>query len=984
MNKFTFTKTFFSLLFLCLLTCSHAFSQGAPWNGAFGNEWLQGKYNQKWLRIGINARGVYRVTLPAGFLNGADPAKLRLYRRGQEVALLKADATEIEFFGVPNDGSSDSLLYRPTSARVNPYYSMYSDEGSYFLTVDADNGKRAATEAISDASGANVLTWHERTDLTVYSNEYTHATWTSLRPNNLNSFLEEGQTKTGTTLMDAASDPIHSNFPIALKKRVGNDPAKVKLLIHGRTDYVPNGINTRNFHIYIGQDAATLRNTGQVSVSGFGYAQYEFETQPNDLSATHTGRLGFRADAPLQQVYYDMFSVTYYGITYKQEIDMQGLATYEFNFPAAAQGTKNKITVTTPAANAKFYDVSDPDNPRIISGPANELIFTRPNGNPMKLWASNAIATVASAKITTTEFSQINKADYDYLIVSNDLLLNASQAFAQYRKVETPGRKYKTGVFKIRDIYNQFNYGEPSPLAIRHFVDYMISDGNKDRFLLLMGKSVTRNDRITKELPDEVPTFAFPGSDVLIVEGLQGSPRDVPAVSVGRIPAVLNADALAYLDKVKSYEQTNSSIAWRKNVVHLSGGKTQAEIDDHSLNLANAGNMVTNQALFKGKVTAFKRTDLSDPLNGQQLDTLYKYVNAGVGMITYFGHSTPYRTDYNFGYVSDPAKQFNNPGKYPIMFYNGCDILNVFSNNFATTVNQPTSRPQSLDWLLSANKGAVAVFGNTWAGYASSCNNYLQRIYAAIFNQSDKDRKTIGEMMKDVALQTKLSAGYRIGYENARLNIQYIQDQAQIHQTLLLGDPALKVLISTEGGLPVDLVSFSAKASSANQVDVTWRTASETNNSHFILERSYNGKHFEMLARIEGKGDTSIESAYKFLDTDPLPGISYYRLKQVDISSVDANGNEVEGKITTSRIVSVEREGTSLLSVFPNPSSDVFNIRIDAPVSLSKWSVVDNSGKVRKIGAGSKADLADLPTGSYTLKIVTSNNDVYYKKVVKR
>ncbi|MCF0071851.1 C25 family cysteine peptidase [Dyadobacter sp. CY261] len=984
MNKFTFTKTFFSVLFLSLLVCGEVCSQGTPWNGTFGNEWLQGKYNQKWLRIGVTVRGVHRVTLPAGFLSGADPAKLRLFHRGLEVALLKANTTEIEFYGLPNDGSSDSLLYRPTSSRINPYYSMYSDESSYFLTIDPDNGKRAVTETISDATGANVLTSHDGMDRTVYSNQYTHASQVSLRPTNLNSFMEEGQTRTGTALDDNAADTIYSAFPIALKKRVGNDPVTVKILMAGRSDYIPNGANPRNFHIYIGQSASTLRHDGQISVSGFNYGEYSFTVQPGDLSPTNEGRLGFRSDAPLQALYYDYFSVTYYAISYKQEIDMRGLASYEFNFPAAAQGTKNKIVVTTPASNAKFYDVSDPYNVRIINGPANNLIFTRPNGKPLKLWASNVTTIVAPAKITSTQFSVINKADYDYLIISNDVLLSASDSLAKYRKVETPGRKFKTGVFKIRDLYNQFNYGEPSPLAIRRFVDYMISDGNKDRFLMLMGKSVTRNDRITKELPNEVPTFAFPGSDILLIEGLQGTPKDVPAIPVGRLPAVVNADALAYLDKVKSYEKTSSGIAWKRNVIHLSGGKTQAEIDDHSANLANVAGMVTNPAKFKGNVVALKRTDLSDPLNGQQLDTLYKYVNPGVGMITYFGHSAPYRTDYNFGYVSDPAKQFNNPGKYPIMFYNGCDILNVFSNNFATTVNESTSRPQSLDWLLTANKGAVAVFGNTWAGYASSCNNYLQRIYAAIFNQSDKDRKSIGEMMKDVALQTKLSAGYRVGYENARLNIEYIADQAQIHQTLLLGDPALRVLISTEGGLPVDLVSFSAKLATVDQVDVAWKTASETNNSHFVLERSYNGKNFETLARIEGKGNTSVETTYTFRDSKPLPGVSYYRLKQVDVASIDAEGNEVEGKSTLSRIVSVEREGTSLLKVYPNPSSDVFNIRIDAPVSLSKWSVVDNSGKIRRTGSGDSADLSNLPTGSYTLKIVTSNNDVYFKKVIKK
>lgn len=128
-------------------------------------------------------------------------------------------------------------------------------------------------------------------------------------------------------------------------------------------------------------------------------------------------------------------------------------------------------------------------------------------------------------------------------------------------------------------------------------------------------------------------------------------------------------------------------------------------------------------------------------------------INAGAGMLTYFGHSVPYQTDYNFGYVSDVNKGYANSGKYPVMFYNGCDILNVFSNNNAETVNSSTSRAQSLDWLLSANKGAVAVFGNSWAGYASSCNDFLQKLYPLIFSQTDVDRQTLGNILREVSLQ---------------------------------------------------------------------------------------------------------------------------------------------------------------------------------------------------------------------------------------
>jgi hypothetical protein len=993
MNKCNFTKIFLGVSICLLFVTGEILAQGFLWDEPYANEWLDGKYSQKWLRIGISTKGIHKVTLPPGFMNGANPNTLRLYHRGIEVALTSASGTEIEFYGVPNDGTLDALLYRPYSSRINPYYSMFSDESAYFLTIGAAGGKRAVVENISDATGADLLGYHLQTDNVNYQNEYSHATQFPTRPTNLNSFMEDGQTRTGLRLVDDSPHPVFSTFPILIKNKFGSDAPTIDALVHGRSNYKPNGLNTRNVHIYIGKDAGTLRDVTQVPIDGFKPGSFSFEVQPNDLNAG-AGTLGFSIDSPFQGVAFDRFSVTYYNVNYKQLIDMQGLSTYNFTFPGASQGSKSKIVVTTPpaAGTLKFYDISDPKNPRVITGTAASVLFTRPTSSTLKMLATTVTNDVAPGKVTTVTFTDFNRSNYDYLIISNTTLLNAAQAFETYRKTQSPGKKYKTGVFNIVDLYNQFNYGEPSPLAIRRFVDYMVSDGNKERYLLLMGKSVTRNDRITKELPDEVPTFGFPGSDLLLVEGLQGTDRDVPSIPFGRIPAATNAQAIAYLDKVKSYEATTSGLSWRRNVVHISGGKTDSEIDDHGLNLSTAAVKV-KAAPFNGKVYSALKPVATDAVI--QNDTLFNQVNfpapsagkpGGVGMITYFGHSVPYQTDYNFGYVSDPAKQFSNPGKYPIMFYNGCDILNVFSNNFAETVNTSTSRPQSLDWLLSANKGAVAVFGNSWAGYATSCNNYMQKVYTEMFGKNDQTRQTLGKILQLVAQQTKSApgSGFRMGPENARTSEVYIQDQAQLHQTIILGDPALQILLSTEGGLPVDLISFDAKVSGPAQVNVSWKTSSEVNNSHFIVERSYNAKNFEEVGRVEGKGNTEMDANYNFIDNKPLAGTSYYRLKQVDFSVKDENGIETDGKSTLSKVVSVKREGTKLLTIYPNPIAETANIILDAPVGLKTWSVLDGNGVVRKSGKGIKADLSNLTSGNYIIKIVTDNNDVYYHKIVKR
>ena len=76
-------------------------------------------------------------------------------------------------------------------------------------------------------------------------------------------------------------------------------------------------------------------------------------------------------------------------------------------------------------------------------------------------------------------------------------------------------------------------------------------------------------------------TFGDPGSDVLLVTGLNGFNQDVPAIPVGRIPALFyDYQITDYLEKVKTYESETSGLSWRKKVLHIAGGKTVDEQND--------------------------------------------------------------------------------------------------------------------------------------------------------------------------------------------------------------------------------------------------------------------------------------------------------------------------------------------------------------------------------------------------------------------
>ncbi|MCF2491181.1 C25 family cysteine peptidase [Dyadobacter sp. CY347] len=973
----------FSLLFLFSISESNA-----QWSG-FGNEWLAGKYQQEWVKIGVTAKGIHRIdvnNLPQAFKD-ANKDRLEMWHRGQKVSIIKADASEILFYGVPNDGASDEFLYRLPTTRKNPYYSTFSDQSAYFLTINpSTNGVRAVTPAVVANPGAVTLTSHIRTDLKKYANEYSHSTATFYRPSTFNSYFEEGKQGTGTSLMGdiyttvQTSNPksvIYQNsyvpvpFSFAIKNEAGANPKKVTIHIKSR-------LGSSVADIYVGKTAGTLRKVGSLNVNELEDYDYTFNLETGDFDA-NGGTLGFKSTSTGAEG--SGFSISYFTVEYEQAINMQNLSSYEFVFPATTNGSQSKISITNAPALTKVYNISNPDVPQIISGSANALTIDR-NDQKLTLFATSQTINVATDKISVPVFTELTPSSHDYLIICSNTLTTSANAYKEYRAETSPGRKFSPVVTRIQDIYDQFNYGEPSPLAIRKYVDYMISDGNKNKFLLLIGKSTTYFERAVREMPDEVPTVGFPGSDILLVDGLAGTPNDVPAIPVGRIAAISNDQVMGYLDKIIQYE-SQTDLSWRKNVIHMNGGKSVSEINAFANYLSGIASKINN-APFSG-TTIQKLKPLANPGSVQQMSFATELNGTGVGMVSYFGHGSVDQTDYNAGYAMDNGKNYNNPENFPVLFYNGCGVNNIFSGRqglFGTSPNNMV-RPMSLDWLLAPKKGAIIVFGNTWDAFASNSNKYLARLYPLIFSVNDSKRGTIGEILKQAALATKLAEGYEYNADNnSRVMGDYDVDRANVHQILLQGDPALRILI-TDAALPVKLISFDAKAE-FDRVKLNWKTASEQNNGYFIVERSYNAKNFEEIGRIEGKGTTETESNYDFADMKPLSGTSYYRLKQVD-NATKVNGVEIPGVSTLSTIVSVVRESDNFLTISPNPAADFAEIVLDAPVKVKSYNMIDITGKVRKSGqSGTRISLAGLEAGEYIVEIVTFNGDVYRKKIVKK
>lgn len=161
--------------------------------------------------------------------------------------------------------------------------------------------------------------------------------------------------------------------------------------------------------------------------------------------------------------------------------------------------------------------------------------------------------------------------------------------------------------------------------------------------------------------------------------------------------------------------------------------------------------------------------------------------------------------------------------------------------------------------------------------------------------------------------------------------------------------------------LPVELLHFSATAQ-GHEVQLRWATATEHNNAGFHVERSSDGVRFDAIAEVEGLGTAHTVTRYEAIDSAPLPGLSYYRLRQTDL----------DGTVTWSEVVAVEMN-TSQLIAYPNPVRSMLTFQGIATKGVAQIEVFDSWGRSVMQAAlpegAIEIDMSGLPAGLYRVRV---------------
>jgi hypothetical protein len=174
--------------------------------------------------------------------------------------------------------------------------------------------------------------------------------------------------------------------------------------------------------------------------------------------------------------------------------------------------------------------------------------------------------------------------------------------------------------------------------------------------------------------------------------------------------------------------------------------------------------------------------------------------------------------------------------------------------------------------------------------------------------------------------------------------------------------------------LPIRLLSFNAFFEE-DKVKIEWLTATEQNVKHFEIERANNTfQQITKIAQINAVGNSNNIQSHIIKDENPLFGLSYYRLKSVD----------VDGSVQYSDWKAVKKEID--IRIYPNPTTDFLVIETSKSNEKMKVYFYDLKGSAileKEIDKTFTFDVTNLPKGLYVIKVISITNIIHQKIIVQ-
>ncbi|HEY6504054.1 MAG TPA: T9SS type A sorting domain-containing protein [Chitinophagaceae bacterium] len=338
---------------------------------------------------------------------------------------------------------------------------------------------------------------------------------------------------------------------------------------------------------------------------------------------------------------------------------------------------------------------------------------------------------------------------------------------------------------------------------------------------------------------------------------------------------------------------------------------------------------------------------------------------------------------YSNGSVSSASNWWM---EFEISFVNKNTTTPATINNFkATAIDIDGDNNRLKEWMsfyglssyMTENNSMLVV--NNLTQVVSGLLQTVGSTFTAPINQYNGIDTNQTGIMTTVTYQNKSSFKFRVGGSTTGAASSTNRMYSIWFREFMYSAPIIT-------SLPVKLTSFTAVLSqNQNKVDLKWTTASEINVSHFVIERSFDGKNFSEAGLVFATGNTSENVNYSFADniTNTKQPMIYYRLRSVD--------NDSKSQWSDVRVIRVGKQAEAVTMVtYPNPVSN--ELRVTVPSSWQGKSMVleiftQNGQRVKTLKAGSASQtetiaVSDLAKGFYLVK-ASCGDATAVQKIIK-
>jgi photosystem II stability/assembly factor-like uncharacterized protein len=289
---------------------------------------------------------------------------------------------------------------------------------------------------------------------------------------------------------------------------------------------------------------------------------------------------------------------------------------------------------------------------------------------------------------------------------------------------------------------------------------------------------------------------------------------------------------------------------------------------------------------------------------------------------------------------------------YTVWFNNATNGM-TGGTNFMATTNSGTN------WSALTVPGTGNISGITGEG----TNWYLTRQATGIYQSTDNGTTWT------TAYTAAAGSYYHVGKARTGTAIWAVRSTGAI----------------TKGWGVIVPVEFSAFSATTNNgvVDLSWTTATETNNKGFEIQRKTSTTEFASVGFVDGNGSSTNSNSYSFSDSKLDAGKYIYRLKQIDLDGSAAYSKEVEVDLVVNSF--------ALDQNYPNPfnpsTSISYRIPETAVVVVKVYDVMGNevaslvNGKQEAGYHSVVFNASNLASGSY-IYTITAGNFTSTKKMV--